>query len=144
MVSETLVFQICHVDVVLELLREFLNNNEIMFRGATIQPDVQMMEYYGITIPEARDLQREMPNPTLNYPPPLYTLANAYIETNLSKNDPKIAAITRDEWSNVPLSFEQVKYAVLDARLGFKIARKCFQLARYNTHVDHINVALIE
>jgi hypothetical protein len=36
---------------VLELLREFLNNDAIMFWGATIQSDVQMLEYYGIAIP---------------------------------------------------------------------------------------------
>jgi ribonuclease D len=71
-------------------------------------------------------------------------MANAYIGTNLSKDDPKIAAIRRDGWANVPLSFEQVKYATLDARLGFKIARKCFQLAGYNTNVDRLNVALLE
>jgi hypothetical protein len=38
--SETLVFQICHTDAVPELLREFLNNYEIMFWGAAIQRDV--------------------------------------------------------------------------------------------------------
>jgi hypothetical protein len=38
--SETLVFQICHGDAVPELLREFLNNYEIMFQGTTIQHDV--------------------------------------------------------------------------------------------------------
>jgi hypothetical protein len=41
---------------VLELRREFLNNNAIMFWGAAIQRDVQMLEYYGITIPGALDL----------------------------------------------------------------------------------------
>jgi hypothetical protein len=35
---ETLVFQIYHADA--ELLREFLNNDEIMFWGAAIQRDV--------------------------------------------------------------------------------------------------------
>jgi hypothetical protein len=79
--SETLVFQICQVDAVPEVLRVFLNNDEIMFWGATIQCDVQMLEYYRITISGARDLQREIPNPTLNYPPGLYALANTYIET---------------------------------------------------------------
>jgi hypothetical protein len=48
------------------------------------------------------------------------------------------------ETYHIPLSFEQVKYAALDSRLEFKIASKCFQLARYNTHVDHLNIALIE
>jgi hypothetical protein len=28
--------------------------------------------------------------------------------------------------------------------LGFKIARKCFQMAEYNTHIDRLNVALLE
>jgi hypothetical protein len=32
----------------------------------------------------------------MNYPPGLYVLANAYIETNLSKNYPEIASIRRD------------------------------------------------
>jgi hypothetical protein len=66
--SERLVFHICHADVVSELLMEFLNNDAIMFWGATIHRDVQILEYYGITIPRTRDLQREIPNPTFNYP----------------------------------------------------------------------------
>jgi hypothetical protein len=81
------------MDAVLELLREFLNNDAIMFWGVATQRDVQMLEYYGITIPGARDLQRYIPNPTSDYPTGLYALANAYIGINLSKNDSKIAAI---------------------------------------------------
>jgi hypothetical protein len=92
----TLVFHICHADALSEPLREFLNNDEIRFWCAAIQRDAQMLKYYGITIHRARDLHREIPNPALNYPPGLYALANAYIETNLSKNDPKIRVIIRD------------------------------------------------
>jgi hypothetical protein len=55
-----------------------------------------------------------------------------------------IAAIRRDGWANVPLNFKQVKYAALDACVGFDIARKCYQLAGYNTHVDRLNVSLLE
>jgi hypothetical protein len=51
MALEILVFQICRADAVPELLREFLNNDAIMFWGAGIQRDVKMLEYYGITIP---------------------------------------------------------------------------------------------
>jgi hypothetical protein len=50
-----------------------------------------MLEYYGITILGVRDLQREIANPTHNYPSSLYDLANAYIQIELSKNDPKIS-----------------------------------------------------
>jgi hypothetical protein len=144
MASETLVFQICHADAVPKLPREFLDNDAIMFWDAAIQRDVQMLEYYGITIPGTRDLQRKIPNPTFNYPLGLYALANAYIEINLSKNDPKIEAIRREGWVDVSLRFEQVKYTALDARLGFEISRKCFQLDGYNTHLDRINVAILE
>jgi hypothetical protein len=35
-------------------------------------------------------------NPTYNYPQGIYALANAYIETNLSKTDLEIAAIRRE------------------------------------------------
>jgi hypothetical protein len=41
---------------VLKLLKEFLNNDEIMSWGATIQHDVQMLMYYGIAISRVRDL----------------------------------------------------------------------------------------
>jgi hypothetical protein len=53
---DTLVFQICHTDAMSELLREFLNNDEIMFWGAAIRHDVQMLEYCGITILGVHDL----------------------------------------------------------------------------------------
>jgi hypothetical protein len=35
---------------------EFLNNDAIMFWGATIQHDVKMLEYYGIAFPGVRNL----------------------------------------------------------------------------------------
>jgi hypothetical protein len=33
-----------------------------------------------------------------------------------------------------------VLYAALDARLGFKIARRQWKLQGYNSHVDHLNI----
>jgi hypothetical protein len=93
--SETLVFYICHEGAVPELLRENVNKDAIMFWGAAIQCDVHMLDYYGITIPGARDLQKKISNPTVNYPPGLYALVNAYIGTNLFLNDAKIAAIRK-------------------------------------------------
>jgi hypothetical protein len=43
-------------------------------------------------------------------------------------------------WGKVPLSFEQVLYAALDARLGFEIARRHWKLYGYNSHVDRLNI----
>jgi hypothetical protein len=78
--SKTLVFQICHADAVSELLREFLNNDAIMFWGAAIQHDVHMLENYRITIFGARDLQREIPNPTFNYLWQMHTLRPIFLK----------------------------------------------------------------
>jgi hypothetical protein len=43
-------------------------------------------------------------------------------------------------WGKVPLSFEQVLYATLDARLGFEIAMRHWKLHGYNSHVDRLNI----
>jgi hypothetical protein len=42
------------------------------------------------------------------------------------------------------LSYEQVKYAALDARLGFEIARRHWKLHGYNSHVDRLNIKVDE
>jgi hypothetical protein len=43
-------------------------------------------------------------------------------------------------WAKVPLSFEQVLYTALDARLGFEIARSYWKPQGYNSHVDRLNI----
>jgi hypothetical protein len=81
-------------------------------------------------------------------------LANATIGTNLKKKkrikkDKKMDKKKDDEeekdelifgWAKVSLSFEQVLYAAIDARLGFEIARSYWKLQGYNSHVDRLNI----
>jgi hypothetical protein len=77
-------------------------------------------------------------------------LANATIGTHLEKKkrvkkDKKMDKKKEEEelifgWAKVPLSFEQVVYAALDARLGFEIARSYWKLKGYNSHVDRLNI----
>jgi hypothetical protein len=43
-------------------------------------------------------------------------------------------------WVKVPLSFKQLLYAALDARLGFEIARSYWKLKGYNSHVNRLNL----
>jgi hypothetical protein len=82
-----------------------------------------------------------MPNPTKKAIPSLYDLSNATFRTKLEKNK-RIKKNKKkgdgeeekeeDEliygWGEVPLSDKQVLYAALDARLGFKIARRYWKL----------------
>jgi len=159
--KENLVFQIRWADEVPQLLKDFLRDNTIRFCGAAIHNDVRMLRYYGIDISTVVDLQKVIPNPTNNLIPSLYDLANATIGTNLkkkkriNKDDKKKNGKKDDEeeeeddelifgWSNVPLSFEQVKYAALDARLGFEIARRHWMLHGYDTPFDRLNINVDE
>jgi hypothetical protein len=137
---------------VLQLLKEFLKDTTIRFCGAAIANDVCMLSSYGIEIPCAYDLQKIVPNPTKNTTLSLYDLSNSTIGTNLEKKkrikkDKKKDNEEEEEeeeliygCAKVPLSFEQVLYAALDARVGFEIARRHWKLQGYNSHVDHLNI----
>jgi hypothetical protein len=156
--SEVLVFQICQANGVPQLLKEFLKDTTIRFCGAAIDNDVRMLRYYGIEILSVYDLQKIIPNPTKNPIPSLYDPSNATIGTSLekkkwNKKDKKKDEKKDDEeeeeelifgWGKVPLSFEQVMYAALDARMGFKIARRHWKLHEYNSHVDCLNIPVDE
>jgi ribonuclease D len=155
---EVLVFQICQANGVPQLLKEFLKDTTIRFCGAAINNDVRMLRYHGFEIPSVYDLQKIIPNPTKNPIPSLYDLSNATIGTNLEKKKRNKKDKKKDEkkddeeeeeelifgWGNVPLSFEQVMYAALDARLGLEIARRHWKLYGYNSHVDRLNIMVDE
>jgi ribonuclease D len=151
--SEVLVFQICWANRVPQLLKEFLKDTTIRFCGAAIANDVRMLRSYEIEILSVYDLQKIVPNPTKNPTSSLYDLSNATIGTNLkkkkrNKKDKKKDEKNDDEeeeelifgWGKVPLSFEQVLYAALDACLGFEIARRHWKLQGYNSHVHRLNI----
>jgi hypothetical protein len=57
-----------------------------------------MLEYYGITIPGACDLKREIPNPTHNYLLGLYDLANAYIHSDRAFKELSGDSIDHKRW----------------------------------------------
>jgi ribonuclease D len=159
--SEVLVFQICRANGVPQLLKEFLKDTTIKFCGAAIDNDVRMLRYYVIEIPSVYELQKIIPYPTKNQILSLYDLSNATIGTNLKKKKRNKKDKKKDKkkdekkddkeeeelifgWGNIPLSFEQVMYAALDARLGFEIARRHWKLHGYNSHVDRLNIMVDE
>ena len=89
-----------------------------MFCGEAIANDVRMLESYGIAIPGALDLQKEIPNPTINPTPSLYALSNAYIGTDIKKKGAN--SIRNNGWAEFPLDCEHIRYAALDARLALR------------------------
>jgi hypothetical protein len=107
-----------------------------------------MLRTYGIVISSAYDLQKIVPNPTNKLTPSLYDLANATIGTHLEnkKRDKKKEQKEgqKDElifgWEKVTLSFNQLLYAALDARLGFEIARRYWKLKGYNSRANRLSL----
>ena len=118
-----------------------------MFCGVAIANDMRMLMHYGINIGWPVNLQTQVkPNPTTNpNNPSLYDLSNAILGTKLEKKKKlkkhELAKMSREEiekeeelifaWANYPLSWRQMQYAALDARLGFEIARRHWQLLGY-------------
>lgn len=155
---ENLVFQICWANEVPQLLKDFLRDKTIRFYGVAINNDVRMLKHYRIDIPSVFDLQQlVITNPTNNLTPSLYALSNAIIGTNFEKKkrkkkdkkDKKNKKKDDEEeeedelifgWGSIPLSYKQVMYAALDARLAFEIARRYWNLHGYNSHVDRLNI----
>jgi hypothetical protein len=161
--SEILIFQICKANGVPHLLKDFLKDTTIKFCGAAIANDLRMLRTYGIVIPSAYDLQKIVSNPTSKLTPSLYDLANATIGTHHKdkKRDKKKDKKKKDKkkykkkgeeeddddedevifgWEKVSLSFNQMLYAALDARLGFEIAISFWKLKGYNSHIDRLNL----
>jgi hypothetical protein len=159
---EILIFQICKANGVPQLLKDFLKDTTIKFCCAAIANDLRMLRTYGIIIPSVYELQKIVPNPTNKLTSSFYDLANATIGTHLEnkkrdkkkdnkKKDKKKGEEEEDDddededklifgWKKVPLSFYQMLYAALDARLGFEIARSFWKLKGYNSHVDRLNL----
>ena len=124
----------------------------IMFYGMAITNDQCMLKHYEINIGFPVDLQTEVkPNPTTNpNNPSLYDLSNAILGTKLEKKKKlkkhDVEKMSREEkekeeelifaWANYPLSYRQMQYAALDARLGFEIARRHWRLLGYNSKFD--------
>ena len=144
--SETLVFHILYADEVPQMLKDFLGDKSIRFCGAAIGNDQTMLAKDGLHIGSPVDLQKITPNPTNNpNNPSLYALSNAILGTALvRKPKPKkheLQKMSQKEryeyeelifkWADYPLSERQIKYAALDSRLGFEIARRWWRLLGY-------------
>ena len=145
-VTETLVFQILCANEVPQMLKDFLGDKSIMFCGAAIGNDQTMLAKDDLHIGSPVDLQKITPNPTNNpNNPSLYDLSNAILKTALvRKPKPKkheLKKMSQKEryeyeelifkWADYPLSERQIKYAALDSRLGFEIARRWWNLPGY-------------
>ncbi|XP_071678609.1 uncharacterized protein [Lolium perenne] len=141
------------------MLIDFLADKNIKFCGAAIHNYVDMLQTHRISFSSKINLQQILQNPVpTKHTPILIDLANYYIGTDLEqkkkfnykKNAPLKTANELEEealifgWGDFPLSYKQLQYAALDARLGFKLGRRHFRALGYNSRMDRLRLNIYE
>ncbi|KAM0837395.1 hypothetical protein ACQ4PT_061691 [Festuca glaucescens] len=128
--NDIILFQIFHATKDPDLLKKFLSSGKVWFFGAAIDMDRRMLMPYGLNIRCAFDLQKMInihkldPGVKNRRIPSLYDLSNAVLGTNLEKKGDSCKKTREEGWAILELSFDQVKYAALDAQLSFEIPIK--------------------
>ncbi|KAM3336479.1 hypothetical protein ACQJBY_030463 [Aegilops geniculata] len=141
--NECLVYHIAHARHVPAMLRRFLADRDIVFCGAGIKQDQEMLGYYGLNIASSFDLQErvEIPKSVCGKPTPsLIDLSNYLLGTKLTK-DGECEKLRRSGWGVFPLTLERIRYAAVDARLSFEVARRHFRSGCYDRPGDRLNLA---
>ena len=102
-----------------------------------------MLGYYWLNIASSFDPQErvEIPKNVCTKPTPsLIDLANYLLGTKFSK-DGECEKLRRSGWGVFPLPLERIRYAAVDARLSFEVARRHFRYACYDRPGDRFNLA---
>ncbi|XP_044354353.1 uncharacterized protein [Triticum aestivum] len=139
--NECLVYHIVHARRIPAMLRMFIADKDIVFCGAGISQDQEMLGYYGLNIASSFDLQErvEIPKSICSKPTPsLIDLSNYLLGTKLTK-DGESERLRRSGWGAFPLTLERIRYAAVDARLSFEVARRHFRSASYDRPGDRLN-----
>ncbi|KAM3355245.1 hypothetical protein ACQJBY_025808 [Aegilops geniculata] len=141
--NECLVYHIVHARHVPAMLRRFLADEDIVFCAAGIKQDQEMLGHYGLKIASSFDLQErvDIPKNVCSKPTPsLIDLANYLLGTKLTK-DGECETLRRSGWGVFPLTLERIRYAAVDARLSFEVARRHFKSGCYDRPGDRLNLA---
>ncbi|XP_073351902.1 uncharacterized protein [Aegilops tauschii subsp. strangulata] len=125
--NECLVYHIVHARHVPAMLRRFLADRDIVFCGAGIKQDQDMLGYYGLNIASSFDLQErvEVPKNVCSKPTPsLIDLSNYLLGTKFSK-DGECDKLRRSGWGMITLVLQVVAYIEVVQELGFMVQIRC-------------------
>lgn len=119
-----LVFQLLHADYIPGVLAGFLGDRGIYFYGVGVDADVERLsDDYGLQVANAVDLRgcaaQWMGRPDLRQAG-LRALVAAVMRVDLVKPQ----RVTMSRWDAHCLSYEQIKYASIDAFVSFEVARR--------------------
>ena len=103
---------------------------DVYFCGAAIEGDKQKLKPCNLDLKSIADLQTRIKilvEDCDKQTPSLFDVANFVLSTNLQKGDETLA-LRSSRWENYPLTYEQIKYDAIDARVSFEIAARSKEL----------------
>ena len=139
--DDVLVYHIIHSPSIPCELHDFLSREDVYFCGAAIEGDKQKLEPYNLDLKSIADLQTRIKIPVEDcdkQTPSLFDVANFVLGTNLQKGDETVA-LRSSGWENYPLTYKQIKYAALDARVSFEIAARSKELVAKPSPTENEN-----
>ena len=99
------------------------------------------MELYNLDLKGIADLQTRIKihvEDCDKQTPSLFDVANFVLGTDLQKGDETVA-LRSSGWENYPLTYEQIKYAALDARVSFEIAARSKEIVAKPSPTENEN-----
>ncbi|KAL6614796.1 hypothetical protein ACP70R_037066 [Stipagrostis hirtigluma subsp. patula] len=119
-----LIFQLLHADYFPGALAEFLGEPAFRFVGVGVDADVErLVEDHELQVANAVDL-RALAADGMHRPELRQAGLRALVAAVLGVNISKPQRVTMSRWDASCLSYQQIRYACIDAFVSFEIGRK--------------------
>jgi ribonuclease D len=119
-----LIFQLLHADYVPGALAEFLGDRGIRFFGVGVEADAERLsDDHGLQVANAVDLRGRAAE-RMNRPDLRQAGLRALVQAVMGVDLVKPQRVTMSRWDAYCLSYEQIRYACIDAFVSFEIARR--------------------
>ncbi|AQK97086.1 Werner Syndrome-like exonuclease [Zea mays] len=119
-----LIFQLLYADYVPGALAEFLGDRGIRFVGVGVEADAERLsDDHGLVVANAEDLRGRAAE-RMNRPDLRQAGLRALVQVVMGVNLVKPQRVTMSRWDASCLSYEQIKYACIDAFVSFEVARR--------------------
>ncbi|KAM3331456.1 hypothetical protein ACQJBY_027446 [Aegilops geniculata] len=119
-----LIFQLLHADFVPQALSGFLADPNLRFVGVGVQEDVERLsDDHSLEVANAVDL-RGLAAEGMQMPELRQAGLQAVARTVMGANLQKPQRVRMGPWDAYCLSYDQIKYACIDAFVSFEVGRK--------------------
>ncbi|KAF8675812.1 hypothetical protein HU200_047302 [Digitaria exilis] len=119
-----LIFQLLHADRIPRALSEFLGDRGVRFVGVGVEADAERLsEDHELDVVNAVDL-RGLAAEVMGRPDLRQAGLRAVVDAVMGVNLVKPQRVTMSRWDASCLSYEQIRYACIDAFVSFEVGRR--------------------